>query len=168
MNRALLAASAVIAMTATGMSATAATVKTAVLSGVQGPVMVSHAGVYAPAKSAQVVGMGDRIVALKGAAAKVAFSDGCVVGLKSAEMLTISNVSACKAGQVVRVATQSQAGGTGGAAGAEAGATTTFLGVEVPATIAGVSAGIAIPVIAVAVAVGVGVGVSESQSSNSP
>ena len=111
---------------------------------VHGSVMVSHAGVYRPVQAAQALAAGDRVVTLKGGAARIAFTSGCSIALRSAEMVTVQAKQPCAGVKVVGVATQ--AAGAGGA----------ILGVSTP-----VAVGLGV---AAAVAIGVGVGVSQGGS----
>lgn len=67
------------------------------LSNINGSVVASQNGQFAPASASTMLTTGDRVLARDGTA-EVRFSDGCVVSLESQAMLTIGELSPCASG----------------------------------------------------------------------
>ena len=97
------------------VQALAAVPAAASLASVDGPVMVNQGAGFAPVTDKTVLYVGDRILARKGAHAKLLYANGCVVALKPGSLVTVKSTASCKAtGSSLVADTGDQAQPTGG------------------------------------------------------
>lgn len=122
-KKALMAA--VVALSC-GSAVAAERIVVAALGDVNGRVMVNKGTGYVPAKPGMPVGLGDRVITLDGASAKIVYTEGCVTELTENNLLGIEG-KACESkvvnprSQPIRLAEAIGGNGGGGGGGGGAG-----------------------------------------------
>lgn len=80
---------------AAGVAQAAEPIQLASISGLEGKVMIHKGEGYVLAKEGQALVNGDRVIALRGSKADVAYKSGCVTTLEQNVILAIDNVDVC-------------------------------------------------------------------------
>lgn len=91
-----------------------------VLTGLQAPVMVNQGDSYRAATEGMTLSAGDRVMAMNGGSAAIAYPNGCTAAIGSNELVRVDTGEAC-ATSSADAGTYQQAGGSGGGAGGAGG-----------------------------------------------
>lgn len=91
-----------------------------VLTGLQAPVMVNQGDSYRAATEGMTLSAGDRVMAMNGGSAAIAYPNGCTAAIGSNELVRVDTGEAC-ATSSADAGTYQQAGSAGGAGGAGGG-----------------------------------------------
>lgn len=95
MRRSLLPLFCTAALLGSGFAVAADSASPAVLSGVEGSVLVNQGERFVSARGDVALAAGDRVLGMSGASATITWADGCSLPLPAEAMLTVDAVSPC-------------------------------------------------------------------------